>query len=139
MGLWRRLCSLFMRRSEDPDRADLRAAVQELRHATEVFRNEAEAFRSSRLVGDAPLSKRELAKRLRISRSHTLLPAIADGQVRTIKLGNEERVPVSEYLRLREEGFAKPKAMRSRKKQAVADSPPADTQAAIEMLNKMKY
>ena len=53
----------------------------------------------------APLSLREAARRLGISRTRTLVPAIEAGMVRTIKIGKQHRIPLDEVTRLARDGL----------------------------------
>lgn len=118
--------------------ADLVATVRALEAKVVALEDEVKTLRAGQ--SDAPMSKSEVARRLRVSKSRTLLPAIAQGKVRTVTVGKEQRISVSEFVRLREEGFGQTK----RQKRAAARAPAPvsrvpDTAAAIAMLDQMEY
>ncbi len=66
----------------------------------------------------APVSLREAARRLHISKSRSLTPAIAAGTVRTVRVGGRTKVPADELQRLAREGLepVAPKRRQRRKK-----------------------
>lgn len=64
----------------------------------------------------ALLSLRKAAARLGVSRSRTLLPAIAAGLVRVVKVGKRDRVPADELERISRDGLMPAAAARRRTK-----------------------
>ncbi len=62
----------------------------------------------------APLSLRAVARRLGVSRTLTLVPAIDAGLVRTVGFGKRRRIPLDEFARLVRDGLGGP-APRTRK------------------------
>jgi hypothetical protein len=60
----------------------------------------------------APLSLRDVARRLRVSFPHTLQPAVRRGEIRTVPYGKRSRVPYDEFLRLESEGVSEQKKRR---------------------------
>ena len=90
------------------------------------------------------LSKREVAKRLGISRSDTLKPAIEAGKVRTVMVGKRERIPMVEFIRLRDEGWGSAARIRHRRgarktpKPAAPLDTPQDAAALREEIRSMR-
>src|SRR5260370_24051534 len=123
MRFWRRIWSFATRLFERHHGADLRALVYQLRDAVDALQREIHALRAQnqtvndpplsknevlRPVNDRSLSKAECAKRLGVSKSRTLQPAIKAGRVRTVRVGKRDRIPADEFERIRSEGFVKP-------------------------------
>ena len=85
--------------------ASVLAEVQALRSDTAAMRQEMAA----RLTSPSPplprlLSKRAAAKLLGVDRGTTLADLLATGNLRTVVLGGQERIPTAEIERLATEG-----------------------------------
>jgi hypothetical protein len=83
----------------------------------------------------APLSLREVARRLRVSFPHTLQPAVRRGEIRTVPYGKRSRVPYDEFLRLEREGVGEQKKRRKATPVRVA-AVPVDIDADIARLKR---
>src|SRR5437667_7175240 len=89
MGFWQRLVVIVWP-AKRSDQGSLHAVVQQLRDALAALEAEVLALKSqaehARLVEDRFVSKTECARRLGVSVSNTLQPAIRAGLVRTVRV-----------------------------------------------------
>lgn len=74
------------------------------------------------LAEKAPLTITQAARRLGVSKSRTLLPAIAAGLVATVRWGRRRRVTMEEIERLERQGFGGKKYDKRRARQATAST-----------------
>ncbi len=91
------------------------------------------------LPSSALLSLRAAAKRLGVSRTRTLVPAIDAGLVRTVGVGKRRRIPLDEFARIVREGFGEqaPRPRKHRSKRGRAEPFDAAEEAkAVLALNR---
>ena len=108
--------------------------VREQGRAIEALTREVRTLR-----GSSPhvlLSFREAAKRLGVDRNKVLPELVRRGELRTVDVNGQKRIPAEEIERLARQGFdvtgpAKPRARREKKKAATT---PADVAASIRKL-----
>ena len=124
-----------------PVQDDVRALIASLQAQVDDLRTKMAAL-EARHGGAAEqklLSKREVAKRLGVSRSDTLQPAIAAGKVRTVMVGKRERIPMIEFIRLRDEGWGTAKRTRAPlKKRSASAAPLATPQDAVALREQIR-
>jgi hypothetical protein len=85
-----------------------------------------------------PLSVSAAAKLLCVSKSRTLLPAIAAGIVRTVGHGKRRRVPPDELRRLAAEGINPPRKASTNRVTARKPGPPVDLSAELARVAAMR-
>jgi hypothetical protein len=112
--------------AEVPGSEDLHAEVQALRGQLARTLAAMEALPGLKKDdGRTPLSLAQSAKRLGVSTSRTLMPAVAAGVVATIRWGRRRRIAIDEIERLERDGFGgkKPRKRASGLRAAAPQTP----------------